>query len=99
MPPGPPIGQAVFGVCGVPHAVVVDADLLGSSREELVRFARGVRGDAGLGPAGANVNVVAVIAPHRFSYRTYERGVEDETDACGTGAVVIAVVSPVGGAG
>lgn len=81
-----------FGVCGVPHAVVLDAGLLGASREEFVPFARDVRNDAGLGPAGANVNVVAVIDPHRFSYRTYERGVEDETDACGTGAVVIAAV-------
>jgi diaminopimelate epimerase len=51
-----------------------------------------VRIDAAFGEAGANVNIVAVSDRGRCMYRTYERGVEDETDACGTGAVVIAAV-------
>jgi diaminopimelate epimerase len=81
-----------FGVCGVPHAVIVVADLRKLSHDEFVRFAAPVRRDAAFGDAGANVDIVAVSDRGRCAYRTYERGVEDETDACGTGAVVIAAV-------
>ncbi len=81
-----------FGVCGVPHAVVVLDDVRGLSHDEFVRFAAPVRRDPGLGAAGANVNIVAVVDRAACAYRTYERGVEDETEACGTGAVVIATV-------
>lgn len=71
---------------GVPHLVVrVDdiegADVLGRGRE--------LRSDPHLGDAGANVNFVA--APDRagesWRIRTFERGVEGETLACGTGTV------------
>jgi diaminopimelate epimerase len=81
-----------FGVCGVPHAVVVLDDVRDVSHEEFVRFAREIRRDAAFAPAGANVNFASVAGRGRCVYRTYERGVEDETLACGTGAVVIATV-------
>jgi diaminopimelate epimerase len=81
-----------YGVCGVPHAVIVVDDLQELSHDEFVRFAAPVRRDAAFGEAGANVNIVAVSDRGGCAYRTYERGVEDETDACGTGAVVIAAV-------
>jgi diaminopimelate epimerase len=75
-----------FGSVGVPHLVVrVDdvaaADLSGRGRE--------LRSSSRLGPAGANVNFVSppVGADAAWSIRTYERGVEAETLACGTGAV------------
>ena len=44
-------------------------------------------------PAGSNVNIVDIIDSHTISMRTYERGVEDETLACGTGSVASAIVS------
>jgi diaminopimelate epimerase len=81
-----------YGICGVPHAVIVVEDIRELSHDEFVRFAVPVRRDAAFGEAGANVNIVAVTDRGRCTYRTYERGVENETEACGTGAVVIAAV-------
>ncbi len=81
-----------FGICGVPHAVIVVEDVRALPHEEFVRFAAPVRRDPAFGGAGANVNIVSVPDRGRCAYRTFERGVEDETDACGTGAVVIAAV-------
>ena len=81
-----------YGICGVPHAVIVVEDVRMLSHDEFVRFAVSVRRDTAFGEAGANVDIVAVTDRGRCAYRTYERGVEDETEACGTGAVVIAAV-------
>jgi diaminopimelate epimerase len=71
---------------GVPHLVVVVADLA-----EVAVQARGreLRFHPALGPGGANVNFVASEAASDGAWpmRTYERGVEAETYACGTGAV------------
>jgi diaminopimelate epimerase len=83
---------AHYGICGVPHAVIVDEPFASLDAEEFVRVARPVRSDPAFGEAGANVNAVVVRGGRRFAYRTYERGVEAETLACGTGAVVVSVV-------
>jgi diaminopimelate epimerase len=81
-----------YGVCGVPHAVIIDSEARRLSHDDFVRFACPIRHDPAFGSAGANVDVVSITGAHRCSYRTYERGVEDETLACGSGAVVIAAV-------
>ena len=44
-------------------------------------------------PHGMNINFMQIIGPHEINNRTYERGVYDETMACGTGATASAVVS------
>jgi len=80
--------QAVLGTVGVPHLVVLvdDVELI-----DVVTRGRLLRSDPALGPAGANVNFISPAArASEWRMRTYERGVEDETLACGTGAVAAA---------
>ncbi len=75
---------------GVPHAVVLVEDLEGVAVEEL---GRKIRFHESFAPAGANVNFVKVLPGGGLSVRTYERGVEGETLACGTGASAAAYVA------
>jgi diaminopimelate epimerase len=77
-----------FSRAGVPHIVIVDenvetADILG--RGSSVRRDRSLRD-------GANVNFVSAGDDGSWIIRTYERGVEGETLACGTGAVATAIL-------
>ncbi|MDF1502628.1 diaminopimelate epimerase [Roseisolibacter sp. H3M3-2] len=77
-----------FAVAGVPHLVVRVAD---AESVDLPTRGRALRFDPTL-EAGANVNFVSPAAGGRWRMRTYERGVEGETLACGTGAVACAAV-------
>ncbi len=77
-----------FAVVGVPHLVVLVADL---SAVEVAQRGRDLRYGADRAPAGANVNFVTPgSGSNEWRIRTYERGVEAETYACGTGAVAAA---------
>lgn len=86
--------EVFFTDTGVPHAVLfvedIGEDLDGSDVRTL---GRAIRFHEAFGPPGANANFVRVEAPCCISLRTYERGVEDETLACGTGATAAALVS------
>lgn len=77
-----------YVVAGVPHLVIPVRDL---EAVDVVGRGRPLRRHKSL-EHGANVNFVRQDKDGRFSYRTYERGVEAETLACGTGAVAIAVL-------
>jgi len=79
--------RAALGVVGVPHLVVLVDDV---ETIDLTGRGRALRGDKALGPAGANVNFISPGDRGRWKMRTYERGVEAETLACGTGAVTAA---------
>lgn len=74
---------------GVPHAVVPVEDL---PRTAVNDEGRRIRYSEAFAPAGTNVDFVHFEGAHALSIRTYERGVEAETFACGTGAVAAAVV-------
>ncbi len=78
-----------FAMAGIPHLVVlcenadsVDLDSRGSP----------MRHHVATGPKGANVNWVSGLDNGSWRYRTFERGVEAETLACGTGAVATAIL-------
>ena len=75
---------------GVPHAVIFVEDLEGV---DIVRMGRAIRYHSFFGPSGTNADFVRVAKGSRLSIRTYERGVEDETLACGTGGVASALIA------
>jgi diaminopimelate epimerase len=58
---------------------------------EVFDLGRAFRHDPAFAPAGANVNFASIGADGRVYLRTYEKGVEAETHACGTGSVAAAV--------
>jgi len=77
--------KAVLGLVGVPHLVILVDDVDGV---DVLGRGRALRSDPALGPAGANVNFISPgDSRAEWHMRTYERGVEAETLACGTGAV------------
>jgi diaminopimelate epimerase len=78
-------------VVGVPHYVIFLRETLWS--QEIATLGRAIRRHAELQPAGANVNFVVVRDEHAIEIRTYERGVEAETLACGSGIVAAVSVS------
>lgn len=83
---------------GVPHLVIPVEDV---DAVDVVQWGREFRHRKQFAPAGTNVNWAAWDEERgEFLMRTYERGVEDETLACGTGASAVAVVmSRLGRAG
>ncbi len=88
--------DAGFVDTGVPHTVVffprgeldgLDVQTLGREIRNHPRFA----------PKGTNANFGEVTGPRALRIRTYERGVEGETLACGTGAVASAILAVLRG--
>ena len=84
--------EYVFMNTGSPHHVQIVDDLENYDIKE--NGARIRYGDL-YGKAGSNINFVKQIDENTFSLRTYERGVEDETLSCGTGATAVAIAMNV----
>jgi diaminopimelate epimerase len=74
---------------GVPHAVVVVPDL---AAVEVRTLGSALRHHQAFAPKGSNANFMVARGPSQIAIRTYERGVEDETLACGTGMVACALI-------
>jgi diaminopimelate epimerase len=75
---------------GVPHAVCYVKDV---ARVKVRRFGAAIRRHRVFRPRGTNANFVQLLGDGAIRMRTYERGVEDETLACGTGACAAAIVT------
>ncbi len=82
---------AELGNPGIPHCVVPIEGLKGYPENKLLELGRSLRHYAGY-PKGANVNFFEIIGPDHIFERTYERGVEDFTYACGTGTGSVVTV-------
>ncbi len=85
---------------GSPHVVIYQDNLPALLVRELndigiTPIGKAIRFDAKFAPEGTNVNFVSIPSHDIISMRTYERGVEDETLACGTGAVACSVISGI----
>ena len=77
---------------GVPHAVCFVADDNELEAVNIQHLGNSIRFHPHFQPAGTNVNFVCVNDTQHLAVRTYERGVEGETLACGTGAVASALI-------
>ena len=75
---------------GVPHAVVFVPD---ADKAMVQEHGAALRYHEQFKPRGTNVNFAQVLGPGRIRVRTYERGVEGETLACGTGVTASALVA------
>ena len=74
---------------GVPHVVIPVAKI---DEADVRREGAAIRYHKMFSPNGTNVNFIEKREPTKIAIRTYERGVEDETLACGTGIVASALI-------
>ncbi len=79
-----------FADTGVPHAVVLWQDL---ATLDLQKWGRSIRQHPHFAPEGTNVDFIEILSDRSLRIRTYERGVEAETLACGTGVAAAAVTA------
>ncbi|MEA5000824.1 MAG: diaminopimelate epimerase [Endomicrobiaceae bacterium] len=77
---------------GVPHAVIFVDDV---EKTDVVKYGRIIRFHKEFSPSGTNVNFVQLTDNNTILVRTYERGVEDETLACGTGVTASSIISVI----
>ena len=82
-------GAIHFINTGVPHVVVFVDEL---EQIDVLKYGTLLRYHPAFAPAGTNVNFAQVLSPYHVAIRTYERGVEDETLACGTGMTAVALL-------
>jgi len=75
---------------GVPHVIHYVDDLAGC---DVCHLGRSIRYHERYQPRGTNANFVKIVDKGTIAVRTYERGVEDETLACGTGSVAAALIT------
>ncbi|MFW6039589.1 MAG: diaminopimelate epimerase [Gemmatimonadota bacterium] len=88
VPGGPTDGWLMH--FGVPHFVV---PLRAMPEGPIEPFCAPIRSDPRLGPEGANVNLITLHEPGVGRIRTFERGVEGETLACGSGSMAAVIAS------
>jgi len=75
---------------GVPHTIIFVDDL---EDVDVASLGKDIRNNSEFSPEGTNVDFVKVLDKDKIAVRTYERGVEAETLACGTGSVASAIMA------
>ena len=75
---------------GVPHTIIFVDDL---EQINVTKIGGIIRYHSKFKPRGTNVNFAEQVSENLVYARTYERGVENETKACGTGSVAVAIVT------
>jgi diaminopimelate epimerase len=80
--------EYIFLDTGSPHHVQMEVDL---HHLDVKTIGSSIRYSDLYGRTGSNVNFVKQVSDNTFAIRTYERGVEDETLSCGTGATAVAI--------
>lgn len=80
--------EYIFLDTGSPHHVQMEIDL---HHLDVKAIGSSIRYSNLYGKAGSNVNFVKQVSEKAYAIRTYERGVEDETLSCGTGATAVAI--------
>ena len=83
------VSGAYFLNTGVPHVVVPVEDV---ETVDVLPLGRSIRYHDQFAPRGTNANFIQLVSPDKILLRTYERGVEGETLACGTGATASALI-------
>lgn len=83
-----------FANTGVPHVIFFADDL---EKTDVVKLGRETRYHKDFQPEGTNANFIRVRDRGSLDIRTYERGVEDETLACGTGCIAAAIITAAKG--
>lgn len=84
------VGETYFMNTGSPHHVEF---VNNASTTDVVGIGEKIRHSATYAPGGTNVNFVQILSSTSIRVRTFERGVENETLACGTGVVASAIAS------
>lgn len=82
-----------YALVGVPHVVIYRSDVATMDYKDLYSLGKTIRNTSEVFPNGTNVNFVKIEDENNITIRTYERGVEDETFACGTGSTATAIIS------
>lgn len=94
-PPGGPAANYHYGFVGVPHTVWFVEELAKIDDQQIIQWGKQVRYNEQLFPQGTNVNFIEVIGRQTLQIRTYERGVEAETYACGSGSTAAAIIAGI----
>jgi diaminopimelate epimerase len=81
-----------FIIAATRHVVAPVEDAPALTGEQVDSWGRELRYKPEFGPIGANVNFVSQLTDGMLALRTYEKGVEAETHACGTGSIASAVI-------
>ncbi len=83
------LGKVDYVNTGVPHVIAFVDDL---ANTDVIALGRAIRNHEHFAPAGTNVNFASKVGEQHIAIRTYERGVEGETLACGTGMTACALI-------